>query len=53
MRHTLVLATLAVTAGLWSALVPGPAGAADDLAAALARAGADGKPVLIDFFTDW
>ncbi len=51
MRKLLALAALACTAGLLGA--PPAARAADDLATALARAAADGKPVLIDFFTDW
>ncbi|MHB8079531.1 MAG: hypothetical protein ACYDIE_09770 [Candidatus Krumholzibacteriia bacterium] len=50
MRRFLVLAAVACTVGLLGAPA---ARAADDLAAALTRAAADGKPVLIDFFTDW
>lgn len=51
MRRFLALAAVACAAGLLGA--PPAARAADDLAAALVRAAADGKPVLIDFFTDW
>jgi hypothetical protein len=51
MRKLLALAALVGTAGLLG--VPPAARAADDLATALARAAAEGKPVLIDFFTDW
>ncbi len=51
MRKIFALAALVCATGL---LAPPPAArAADDLAAALARAATDGKPVLIDFFTDW
>jgi len=51
MRKLLALAAFACAAGLLT--TPSAARAADDLATALARAAADGKPVLIDFFTDW